>query len=150
MVSSKSYTTDQKIRSMPNIKIYGAHNTEINKQIVWRDVPQIYLEQNGYMHLNLPLMNLLGIDRNLETYILFVEDESGDLGICKTKDSKTGFKLRWYKKNTRARFPSQEFKYVLLKKFSLNEITIYRHFICEETPTTIGEYSVYRIVKCQH
>lgn len=128
------------------MKIFGSHNTQSKASSLKHQVAKLFLDRaNGSLCINLRLLELLGIEKKETAFVLFIEDDKGALGICKTDDKEKGIPLYWYKSDTRARMFNSTMVEYLMKKFKLKDTANSYHIVFFQLPATVDKYTVYQI-----
>ena len=130
------------------MKIFGSHNTQSRTAALKHQVAKLFLDRaTGAICINQRMLDLLGITRNEYTFILFVEDDNGVLGICKTNDKDIGIQLHWYKHDLRARVFNQTMVTYMMQKYKLKDSSSSYHLVFYQLPVTAKSLIVYQVNK---
>ena len=128
------------------MKVFGKHNTEMKGATSLLRICKITIDKNNNTFcVNKSLFSKMDINPGDKALVLFIEDNEGVLGICRTDDKKIGIPIFWYKGDTRCRiFNNTMLKYVLKKhNISIKENSI--HLIFKDEPVVIDNRKVFQI-----
>lgn len=131
------------------MKIFGKHNTEAKDSNLKHHVAKICIDRaNGSLCINKKLMNLLSIGKNESAMVIFVQDDKGTLGICKTEDTTIGIPIYWYKTDTRARIFNTTMVYLIMKQYGFKDTSNSYHIVFNKEAVKVGNHMVFQVKEC--
>jgi len=129
------------------MKIIGIHNTINSIEKSLHQVPRLLFDKSNHtLCINRKLLELFEIKKGDKAFLIFIEDEKGKLCVARTNDETIGFKIWWYKTDTRGRIFHMGLIKLLFDKFKIKNGNVGHHFILNSEFKTVGDYNVLQII----